>query len=276
MHTKLLLASVLLTASAFSPVLTSAQALPCDPTNNQGIQCPINPSDTIGPDYFVGLINTVANWLFTILLILAVVFIVMAAYKYLFSSGDGEAVEAAHKMLLYAAVAVAVALLSRGFVYVIRNVVQGSNVAQPGASQQGGGGQQGGAASGGTSDPTYSTISSFAEFGVRVQVCADGKIPGVIISDQDEPTGSRRWSNFTDGSGNVDLGGNPQIDPSQTGAAANAGEFSGIGQINTAILGLGIIGLGTDYNFAAETCNNGVIPAVIYNRGSGSTSWQQL
>lgn len=264
-------------AATSGPNPNTSQTTPDAPcVEDNGIQCPIPFDPNINANVFVNLINTVANWLFTFLLVLAVIFIVLAAYKYLFSSGDAEAVESAHKMLMYAAVAVAVALLSRGFVYVIRNVTTGGTGGSGGTSQQGGGtgGGTGGGAGGGS--PTFSTVSSFVEFGVRVQVCSDNKIPGIIITDQDEPTGSRRVSNFTDASGNVDLNGNPEIDSSQSGAAANAGEFNGVGTVDYgSFLGLGIIG-GTEYSFAVETCNNGQIPAVIYNTGNGSQEWQQL
>lgn len=70
----------------------------------------------------ISLIKNLTNWLFTILLVLAVLFIIVAAYKYLFSGG-GEEVGSAHSMLIYAAVAVAVAFLARGVVYVVESLV---------------------------------------------------------------------------------------------------------------------------------------------------------
>ncbi len=98
-----------------------AVAATCVPTAT--LQCPLDESSFSGPEFITNLINKVANWLFTFLLVLAVVFIVIAAYNYLFSGGSEEAVTKAHKMLLYAAVAVAVALLSRGFVVVVRSLL---------------------------------------------------------------------------------------------------------------------------------------------------------
>lgn len=61
------------------------------------------------------LLKSVANWLLTIFLVLAVIFVLLAAYKYLFSKG-GDGVSDAHKMLIYAAVAVAVAFLAPGII----------------------------------------------------------------------------------------------------------------------------------------------------------------
>jgi len=104
---------------------TASFAATCDPTV-AGIQCPLE-GEGISEIFFVNLINKVANWLFTFLLVLAVVFIVIAAYKYMFSQGSDEAVTAAHKMLIYAVVAVAVAMLSRGFVFVVRGLITGTS-----------------------------------------------------------------------------------------------------------------------------------------------------
>ena len=52
------------------------------------------------------------NWIFSILIILAVVFVLVGAYKYLFAAGESEKVKSANKTLMYAAIAIAVALLA--------------------------------------------------------------------------------------------------------------------------------------------------------------------
>lgn len=58
--------------------------------------------------------TTVVNWLFTFVVILAIVFVLIAAFKYLTAAGDPEKVKSASHNLIYAAVAVVVALLARG------------------------------------------------------------------------------------------------------------------------------------------------------------------
>lgn len=282
MSTRRLITASLLSLTLLAPVAlaqTSGPAVPnpqttaqqpCTPGN--GIDCPAAFDPNINGTFVTNLINTVANWLFTFLLVLAVVFIVLAAYKYLFSQGSGEAVEAAHKMLLYAAVAVAVALLSRGFVYVIRNVTTGAlNGASTSQQPAGGGGT--GSTGGGSSDPAFAPVSSFTAFAVRVELCRDGLIPGVVIIDDD----GQRWGNFS--LANVpenDLGGNPEIGSQVAGATQNAGQFTQVGVVNTAALGLGFLGLGTDYQFQVEICNNGGLPEIIYNRGTNSDGWIPL
>lgn len=69
----------------------------------------------------LGFIGTIANWIFALLLTVAVIYVLLAAFEYLTSKG-GEGVEKAHKMLIYAAVAIAVAVLAKGFVSIAANI----------------------------------------------------------------------------------------------------------------------------------------------------------
>lgn len=68
-----------------------------------------------------GLLNTVINWIFAIFLLVAVIFILMAAFTYLGSAGDPEQVKSAQNKLIYAVVAIAVALIAKGVVYFVQN-----------------------------------------------------------------------------------------------------------------------------------------------------------
>lgn len=74
-----------------------------------------------GPQGVIGFIDVIANWIFAILITISVLYILLAAYKYMTSSGEN--VEAAHRMLLYAAVGIAVAVLSKGIVFTVRKLV---------------------------------------------------------------------------------------------------------------------------------------------------------
>lgn len=74
----------------------------------------------------IAIIDKIVNIFFTILLILAVIFILVAAYKYLTAGGDPEKVKSAHHVLIYALVAVAVAVLAKSLIAVIRNFVGAS------------------------------------------------------------------------------------------------------------------------------------------------------
>ncbi|OGY99721.1 MAG: hypothetical protein A2945_01840 [Candidatus Liptonbacteria bacterium RIFCSPLOWO2_01_FULL_52_25] len=66
--------------------------------------------------------NIVVGWLFTFLIILTVVFVLIAAFKYLTAAGDPEKVKSAGNTLVYAAVAVVIALFARGFPLIIESL----------------------------------------------------------------------------------------------------------------------------------------------------------
>lgn len=59
------------------------------------------------------------DWAFWFLIALAVLFGIIAAFKYLTAGGNPENVKAGNNTLLYAAIAVAVALLARGIPLIV-------------------------------------------------------------------------------------------------------------------------------------------------------------
>ena len=69
------------------------------------------------------IIETIANWLFGLLILLAGIFILVAAYKFLISAGNPEGVKAAKQIILYAILAITIAALSRGTVYIVRQLI---------------------------------------------------------------------------------------------------------------------------------------------------------
>jgi len=71
---------------------------------------------------FVLILCTIVNWLFTFLIILAIVMILVAAYKYLTASGDPEKVKSASHVLIYVVVAVAVAVLAKGLPLLVGSI----------------------------------------------------------------------------------------------------------------------------------------------------------
>jgi len=72
---------------------------------------------------FVALLETIVNWIFVVLLVVAVIFIVLAAWQFITGGGELQQVSQARQKLLYAAIGIIVALLSRGIVAAIRNIV---------------------------------------------------------------------------------------------------------------------------------------------------------
>ncbi len=84
----------------------------------QGTPQAVAPTITTISD-FVGLICTIVDWLFTFLVVLTIVFVLLAAYKYLTAAGDPEKVKGASNTLIYAAVAIIVAILAKGIPLII-------------------------------------------------------------------------------------------------------------------------------------------------------------
>ena len=96
---------------------------------------PVNAATNL-PDTFPGkdltfnkvidILNTFVTWIFTVFLIVAVIFVIIAAFHYLVSGSKPEGVKKATHMLVYAAIAIAVALLSVGLRSLVEQLVTGS------------------------------------------------------------------------------------------------------------------------------------------------------
>jgi len=71
---------------------------------------------------------TVFAWAFYFLVVIAVIFVIVAAFKYLTAAGDPEKVKSAGSTLLYAAIAIGVALLARAVPLVIGSFLGASGV----------------------------------------------------------------------------------------------------------------------------------------------------
>jgi phosphoglycerol transferase MdoB-like AlkP superfamily enzyme len=70
------------------------------------------------------ILTTIVNWIFTILMIVAVIYILLAAFAYLGSAGDPEKVKTAQNRLIYAAVAIGVGLIAQGVRFVVSNLLR--------------------------------------------------------------------------------------------------------------------------------------------------------
>jgi hypothetical protein len=118
----LLLSFVLpLSVSAFVQTGTGAAGSPGAATQPNGAASP--------PSAGITSIQTVLNylclafdWAFWFLIALAVLFGVIAAFRYLTAAGEPEQVKKANSTLLYAAIAVAVALLAKAIPLIVGSV----------------------------------------------------------------------------------------------------------------------------------------------------------
>ena len=70
-------------------------------------------TDIQGPEGVFKVICSLVNWLFAVLVLIAVIFVFIAAFRYLTTAGEPEKLSKANKTLVYAAVAIGVALLAR-------------------------------------------------------------------------------------------------------------------------------------------------------------------
>ena len=81
------------------------------------------PETPVTIERIVGILERFINWMFAILLAIAVIFIILAAFKYLTAGGDAEKIKSAHSQLIYAMVALGVALLSRGLIFLVKQLL---------------------------------------------------------------------------------------------------------------------------------------------------------
>ncbi len=106
---KIFFCSVIL-SPVFAPVFTLAEDDPL-----KGL-----PKDAAG---VMQVLGNITNWLFTGILIISVIMIIVAAYKYLFSGGSEEATSAARKTIVYAVIALAVAMLAKGVAPLVKTLL---------------------------------------------------------------------------------------------------------------------------------------------------------
>jgi type III secretory pathway component EscU len=105
------------------PAMAFAQATPIAPVTSNVPQGNITSLQSV-----LQLFCTVFSWAFYFLIVLAVIFIIVAGFKYLTAAGDPEKVKAAGTMLIYTAVAIVVALLARAVPLIIGSFLGASGV----------------------------------------------------------------------------------------------------------------------------------------------------
>ena len=84
------------------------------------------PQLPIGPQtgaQLLAIIDVITNWIFAGFVALAVVMVLLAALQFVREGGNPEKISEARQKLIWAAIGVGVALLSKGFVPVIRNIM---------------------------------------------------------------------------------------------------------------------------------------------------------
>ena len=103
-------------------VLTSLLVMPAiglaayEPTT-EGMETPEELIST--PGDIIDLIDNIGNWIFTIVLSLAAIFLIVAGWLFVTAGGNPENVAKARQMLINALIGVAVALGAKGLVAVV-------------------------------------------------------------------------------------------------------------------------------------------------------------
>ena len=89
-----------------------------------GISGPTTPPRvSISLAYALGILNNATGWLFSIFLILSVIFMIFAAFAYLTSGGEPEKVRSATRRLVFVLVALVVAYLSTSIPYLVQDLL---------------------------------------------------------------------------------------------------------------------------------------------------------
>ena len=73
----------------------------------------------------MGALQDITNWAFAILLAIAVIFLIIAGFQFIFAQGDPDKVKTARMMVLWSLVGVLVAILARGLVELVRQALKG-------------------------------------------------------------------------------------------------------------------------------------------------------
>ena len=68
-------------------------------------------------------LNRITNWLFSILLVIAAIFIIIAGYYFVVAQGDPEKTKTARLFVLYALIGVLIGFLAKGLVILVGTIL---------------------------------------------------------------------------------------------------------------------------------------------------------
>ena len=71
----------------------------------------------------LALMNQIINYIFTALLVFAIIFLLIAAFSWMTAAGDPIKVGQARDKLMYALIALAIGALAKGLVYMVANLM---------------------------------------------------------------------------------------------------------------------------------------------------------
>ncbi len=92
-------------------------AKPCP--GNTSVDCPVT-----GINDVMNILTKIVNVLYTAFFIVAIGFVILAAFSYLTGGDDPEKIKSANHKIIYAAISIAVALISVGANEIIKNFIK--------------------------------------------------------------------------------------------------------------------------------------------------------
>ncbi len=92
------------------PIMASAAAAP--------VASPVQSVDDV-----VRVLTKIVGYVYRIFFIVAILFVLLAAYNFLFAQGNATKVKTAQDQILYAAIAIAVALISMGAGKIVESII---------------------------------------------------------------------------------------------------------------------------------------------------------
>lgn len=106
------------------PVLMSVNNPALAQDMNQAAQELAKGSPISTPQQIFSILNKILQYVYTAFFIVAVIFILVAAFNFLTAKGDPEKIKGARSQILWAVVAIAVALISVGAANIILSFVK--------------------------------------------------------------------------------------------------------------------------------------------------------
>ncbi len=81
------------------------------------------PSNIASATEFIEVLDGIVDWFFIVVLLGAVIFVIFAAWKFISGGGDPQAVSQARSSLFYAAIGILAAVLAKGIVAAVSNLI---------------------------------------------------------------------------------------------------------------------------------------------------------
>lgn len=112
-----------------TPAVVGPQAVPA--VDGVCLEAPRSASSLPGTEpaatgeELLAIIDTVTNWIFAIFVVLSIIFVLLAAFQFVTAGGQAEKVGEARQKLIWAAVGIIIALLAKGLVPIVRNIIGG-------------------------------------------------------------------------------------------------------------------------------------------------------